>query len=68
MSLYDGYAERIYNWLRETFWPAYQDDFSVLLSNLSDIVELLRYGLYVGVFAVSLFFVWRMIRPLLYKV
>lgn len=66
--MYDGYAERIYNWLRETFFPYYQQHIGDILSNISDIVLLLRNGLYLGVFAFLLWVAYAWLRPHLLKV
>lgn len=66
--MYDGYAERIYNWLRETFFPYYQEQIGEILSNLSDIVSLLRNGLYLGVFVLLLWVAYTWLRPHLMKV
>lgn len=66
--MYDTYAQRIYEWLRETFFPYYQEQIGDILSGLSDIVALLRYGLYLGVFALLLWVAYTWLRPHLMKV
>nr|DAI53027.1 MAG TPA: hypothetical protein [Inoviridae sp.] len=66
--MYDTYAQRIYEWLRETFFPYYQEQIGDILSGLSDIVVLLRNGLYLGVFALLLWVAYTWLRPHLMKV
>ena len=66
--MYDTYAQRIYEWLRETFFPYYQEQIGDILSGLSDIVVLLRNGLYMGVFALLLWVAYTWLRPHLMKV
>lgn len=66
--MYDTYAQRIYGWLRETFFPYYQEQIGDILSGLSDIVVLLRNGLYLGVFALLLWVAYTWLRPHLMKV
>lgn len=66
--MYDGYAERIYDWLTDTFFPYYQEQIGDILSNISDIVLLLRNGLYLGVFAFLLWVAYAWLRPHLLKV
>lgn len=61
--MYDTYAQRIYDWLRETFWPSHQD----LLADVSTIVTLVKYGLYVGVFALLFWAFYKWISPYLFK-
>ena len=66
--MYDTYAQRIYEWLRETFFPYYQEQIGDILSGLSDIVVLVRNGLYLGVFALLLWVAYTWLRPHLMKV
>lgn len=66
--MYDTYAQRIYEWLRDTFFPYYQEQIGDILSGLSDIVVLLRNGLYLGVFALLLWVAYTWLRPHLMKV
>lgn len=66
--MYDTYAQRIYDWLRETFFPYYQDQIGEILSGISDIVLILRNGLYLGVFALLLWVAYAWLRPHLLKV
>ena len=66
--MYDTYAQRIYEWLRETFFPYYQEQIGDILSGLSDIVVLLRNGLYLGVFGLLLWVAYTWLRPHLMKV
>lgn len=66
--MYDTYAQRIFEWLRETFFPYYQEQIGDILSGLSDIVVLLRNGLYLGVFALLLWVAYTWLRPHLMKV
>lgn len=65
--MYDTYSQRIYEWLRETFFPAYQDNMSQILSDVADIVSIVRNGLYLGVFALFLWVLYSWLRPYLFK-
>lgn len=65
--MYDTYAQRIYEWLRDTFYPAYQDNMEEILSNVADITAVVRYGLYLGVFALLLWVLYAWLRPYLFK-
>lgn len=66
--MYDTYAQRIYEWLREIFWPAYQGNMSQILSDVADIVSIVRNGLYLGVFALFLWVLYSWLRPYLFKI
>lgn len=69
--MYDTYSQRIYEWLRETFWPAFsgqQGDIDTIISSLADILSILRNGLYLGVFALVLWVAYTWLRPHLLKV
>lgn len=61
--MYDTYAQRIYEWLRETFYPSYQG----LIADVSSIVTLVKYGLYIGVFAFLFWVAYKWISPYLFK-
>jgi len=65
--MYDTYSQRIYEWLRETFFPVYQDNMSQILSDVADIVSIVRNGLYLGVFALFLWVLYSWLRPYLFK-
>lgn len=65
--MYDTYAQRIYEWLRDTFYPAYQDNMSEILSNVADITGIVRNGLYLGVFALVLWVGYSWLRPYFFK-
>ena len=65
--MYDTYAQRIYEWLRDTFYPAYQDNMEEIVSNVADITAVVRYGLYLGVFALLLWVLYAWLRPYLFK-
>lgn len=69
--MYDTYSYQIYNWLKDTFFPLFKsntDLLSNILEKIDNILQLLQYGLYLGVFAFLFWVVFTIVRPHFFKI
>lgn len=65
--MYETYARYIYEWLVNTFYPAHSEQISGIMTALNAILQILQYGLYLGVFALILWVFWSIVRPHFFK-
>lgn len=73
--MYDTYAKYIYEWLTNTFYSQWGNNFDTLFSKLDSILTkidsiliVLQWGLYLGVFAFLFWVVYSILKPHLFKV
>lgn len=69
--MYDSYTYQIYNWLTNTFYPSFQsnnDTITSILERIDNILTVLQYGLYLGVFAFLFWIGFTIVRPHFFKV
>lgn len=68
--MYDTYARYIYEWLRDIFFPAFQNNSDVItsiLDKIDNILTVLQYGLYLGTFAFLFWIGFVLVRPHFFK-
>ena len=68
--MYDTYSQYIYNWLTNTFYPSFQsnsDTITSILERIDSILQILQYGLYLGVFAFLFWIGFTIVRPHFFK-
>lgn len=65
--MYDSYSYQIYQWLINTFYPKWQTEIGSIIDSLSNILKILEYGLYLGVFVFLYWVFFTLVRPHFFK-
>ncbi len=68
--MYDTYARYIYEWLTETFFNSFKENYTVMnsiLERIDNILMILQYGLYLGIFAFLFWIAFVIVRPHFFK-
>ena len=66
--MYDTYSRYIYEWLTNTFYENWQNQIGSILTKLDNILTILQYGLYLGVFAFFFWIAFVILKPHLFKI
>ena len=73
--MYDTYSQRIYEWLTNTFYKQWGNNFDTLfdkldsiLTKIDTILTVFQWGLYLGVFAFLFWCAYTILKPHLFKV